>query len=250
MLKADFHIHTKEDPFDYHYIPYTAKDLIRHAAKKGFKVLSITNHHSIYFNREIESFAKKKGILLIPGAEPRIKGKDVVLINITKNDLRKIKTLDDLEKMKDSALIIAPHPFFLKGECLKGKVIEYIDSFHAIEYSHFYTNLFITPFFRFLNGNVRAKRIAKKYKKALVGTSDAHRLYEFGKTYTLVDSAKKRDDVIDAVKRNKVRLVSRPMNPYHFTRRIAGDLIKNIIPQKLRLKKGVPKDWEEFFQKI
>jgi len=250
MLKADFHIHTKEDPIDRRYIPYTAKDLVRFAAKKGFQVLSITNHHSLYFNRQIESFAKKKGILLIPGAEARIKGKDVVLINIQKGDLRRIKKFSHLEKIMDSALIIAPHPYFIKAECLGHLLVKNIDYFHAIEYSHFYTSFFVTPFFRFLNGNTKAEKVAKKYKKTLVGTSDAHKFYEFNKTYTWVNSAKKKDDVIDAVKRNKVRLVSKPMTPYYFFRRIAGDIIKNTIPQKLHLRKGVPKDFEEFIQKI
>jgi predicted metal-dependent phosphoesterase TrpH len=250
MLKADFHIHTREDPCDRFDIPYTAKDLVRFAAKKGFQVLSITNHHSVYFNKEIEGFAKRKGILLIPGAEARIRGKDVVIININKNDLKRLKSLDDLEKIKDSTLIIAPHPFFLKGECLQNHLVKYIDSFDAIEYSHYYTNLLITPFFRFLNGNTRAVRIAKKYDKPLVGTSDAHRLYEFNKTYTLVNSAKKKDDVIDAVKRNKIRLVSKPMNPYHFFRRMAGFILKSFIPEKLHLKKQIPGDFQDFFQKI
>jgi len=250
FLKADFHIHTKEDPYDSPYIRYTAKDMIRFAAKKGFEVLSVTNHHSVYFNKELESYARKKGILLLPGAEARIKGKDVLLINITRNDLKKINTLEDLEKVKDSALIIAPHPFFFKGRCL-GKYLEkHIDLFHAIEYCHFYTKRMLSPFFSLFNGNTRAVRIAKKYKKPLVGTSDAHKLYEFNKTYTLVDSPKRKDDVIEAVKKGRIRLVTRPMRPDLFFRRILGFTIKEFIPQNLHLRRRIPDDFQDFFQKI
>ncbi|MBW2991461.1 PHP domain-containing protein [Candidatus Woesearchaeota archaeon] len=250
FLKADLHTHTREDPYDRATISHTAKDLVRFAAKKGFKVLSITNHHSVYFNRQIKSFAKKKGILLIPGAEPRIKGKDVVLVNIKKDDLRRIRKLEHLEKFKDSALIIAPHPFFFKGECLGNYLIKYIDSFHAIEYSHFYTKFLTTPVFRFLDGNRKAEKIAKKYKKPLIGTSDAHRLYEFNKTYTLVNSAKNKDDVIEAVKKNRIRLVTRPMTTVLFFRRTLGFTLKSFIPETLRLKRKVPEDFQDFFQKI
>jgi len=250
LLKSDFHIHTKEDPHDCYHIPYTAKDMIRFAAKKGFSVLSITNHCHVYFNRDIKAYAKKKGILLIPGAEARIQGKDVLIIDITNNDLRRIRTLDDLEKIKDRALIIAPHPFFLKGECLGNYLIKHIDSFHGIEYSHFYTSLFITPFFKWLNGNSKAVQVARKYRKALVGTSDAHRLYEMNKTYTLVNSAKNKDDVIEAVKKRKVRLVSKPMSPVLFTRRILGFIVKSWIPESLGLRQKIPEDFDDLFQKI
>ena len=250
FLKADFHIHTKEDPYDSPYIPYTAKDLIRFAAKKGFKVLSITNHQTIYFNKGIKDYARKKGILLLPGAEARIKGKDVLLINITRDELRRINTLEDLERVKDSALIIAPHPFFFKGRCLGNALIKHIDLFHAIEYCHFYTKQLVSPFFSFLNGNTRAVKVAKKYKKPLVGTSDAHKLYEFNKTYSLVNSAKNKDDVIEAVKKGSLRLVTRPMRPDLFFRRIMGFTIKEFIPQRLHLRRKIPDDFHDFFQKI
>lgn len=250
FLKADFHIHTKEDPYDSPYIPYTAKDLIRVAAKKGFKVLSITNHNSVYFTKSLWSYAKKKGILLIPGAEARIKGKDVLLINITKDDLKRIRTLEDLERVKDSALIIAPHPFFFKGRCLGNALIKHIDLFHAIEYCHFYTKQLVSPFFSFLNGNTRAVKVAKKYNKPLVGTSDAHKLYEFNKTYSLVRSAKNKDDVLEAVKKGAVRLVTKPMRPDLFFRRILGFTLKEFIPQRLHLRKKIPDDFHDFFQKI
>ncbi|MBU2440759.1 MAG: hypothetical protein KKA43_00330, partial [Nanoarchaeota archaeon] len=158
MLKADFHIHTREDPYDKYLISYTAKDLIRFAAKKGFEVLSITNHESVYFNKVIYDYAKKKGILLIPGAGAKIEGKHVLLINITNDDLKKIKIFEDLKKLKDSALIIAPHPFFIKKSCLGIKLEKYIDYFDAVEYSHYYMKMFQNSLLRFFDRNIPAKK--------------------------------------------------------------------------------------------
>ena len=77
MLKADLHIHTKEDPVHHKDIKYTAKQLIDHAANQGYEVIAITCHNKVYYNKKIKEYAKKKGILLIPGIEKTIKRKHV-----------------------------------------------------------------------------------------------------------------------------------------------------------------------------
>ena len=241
FLKADFHIHTHEDPCDSWLVKYPAKDLIRVAAKQNFQVLSITNHRRVLYDHLLKSYAKKKGILLIPGVESRIEGKDVLLIDVSNYELARVKKLDDLEKIKDSCLIIAPHPYFWLGHCLKNRLVEHIDDFHAIEFSHFYTKAFLSPFFRFLAGNSKAMEIAKKYRKPLVGTSDAHKLYEFGLTHTLVNSEKKKDDVIEAVKRNRIKLADNPMPGYLFFRRALGAILKEGFLEKVAMRNNIRK---------
>jgi len=219
MLKAEFHIHTNGDPYDNGFVSYTAKELIKVAAKQNFEVMSITNHNRVFFNNSLKDYARKKGILLIPGAEPLIQMKDVLLVNVSNDDLHKLKKLTDLEKLDSSALIIAPHPYFLFGHCLGYRLVRNIGLFDAIEYSHFYTRALLNPFFKFLNGNTKALEVARKYNKPVVGTSDAHKLYEFGRTYTLVDSPKNKDDIIAAVKKNKIMLETKPMPISNFLRR-------------------------------
>jgi predicted metal-dependent phosphoesterase TrpH len=250
MLKADFHIHTHEDPADFWLVKYSAKDLIRLAAKQKFEVLSITNHNHVFYNRLIKSYAWKKGILLIPGAEARIEGKDVLILNISNEQLARIKKLDDLEKIKDSSLIIAPHPYFWAGYCLKNKLIEHMHNFHAIEFSHFYTKAFPSTFFRFLAGNSKAVEVAKKYKKPLIGTSDAHKLYEFGITYTLVNSRKNKEAVIDAVKHNKIRLADNPMPGRLFLRRALGAILKEGFLERVALRNHIRNKRKAAIQKI
>ncbi|MBN2052498.1 PHP domain-containing protein [Candidatus Woesearchaeota archaeon] len=241
MLKADLHLHTHEDPFDFWLVKYSAKDLIRAAAKQKFQVLSITHHRRVFFNQEIKSYARKKGILLIPGAEPFIEHKDVLILNTTNEELRKLKKLNDLDKIKDSALIIAPHPFFLTGHCLENKLEQHINSFHAIEFSHFYTKVMLNPLFKFIAGNPKARLIAEKYHKPLIGTSDSHKLYELGTTYTMIDSAKTKDAVIEAVKRNKIKLVTHPMPPHLFFRRMFGAVLREGLMEQVFLKKKLQK---------
>jgi hypothetical protein len=51
-----------------------------------------------------------------------------------------------------------------------------MDCFDAIELCHFH----IGPF----NPNRRAKRVASRFGKPMIATSDAHRLHAFGRHYT------------------------------------------------------------------
>jgi len=196
MLKSDFHIHTGEDPYD--IIKYSAKDIINHAAKLGFEVLAITNHHKIHYNKGLSDYARKKGILLIPGVETHLGGGEILLLNVKKPGI--LNDFYDLEKLRDeNAVIIAPHPFYPLNSCLGKKLLENINYFDGIEYSHFYLNKF--NFF-----NAKAVKIANKHSKTIIGTSDAHRLYQFGYTYSLVDCDKNIDSILEAIRKGKVKI--------------------------------------------
>ena len=216
MLKADLHIHTKEDLLDYYVIKYNAKQLIDRAARLGFEVLAITCHEKVVFNDDLKKYAARKGILLISGIEKKIEGSHILIYNVKQEEIDKINKLDDLNMLRrKNTLIIAPHPFFIKDSIGK-KLLKYIDFFDAIEYSHFYLN-----FFNILNK--RAVKIAKKYNKSLIGTSDAHRLYQFNKTYSLIDSKKDINSVINAIKNGKVKLVTKPLKFLQFLKILIGE---------------------------
>jgi len=78
-LKSDLHLHTAEDPLD--RVRYTAKELISKAADQGFDVISITNHHRMTFDQDLLSYARERGILLIPGIEMTIQRRHVLVLN-------------------------------------------------------------------------------------------------------------------------------------------------------------------------
>ncbi|MBW3022758.1 PHP domain-containing protein [Candidatus Woesearchaeota archaeon] len=233
MLKADLHLHTSEDPEDSH-ISYTAKELIEYASELGFEVLSITNHNQLYYNQNIKKFAEKKGILLIPGTEISIKRKDVLVYNISKKDFAKIKNLEDIEKLKKrnkNMMVIAPHPYYF-WRSLGRDLVKKIKIFDAIEYSHFYSKK--------LNAmNKKAARVAHEYNKALVGTSDAHNLWRLNSTYSLINSKKEIKSVIEAIKKNKVKIVSKPLSPFKYLRIIFSLLIYRIIKKIYKQKRKI-----------
>lgn len=202
MLKSDLHLHAKEDRYD--FIKYSAKELIDLAEKKHYDVLALTLHDYFYYPKDLKEYARKKGILLIPGSEITIDRRDVLVYNANAGELAKIKTFDDLRKLKkrrgDSILIVAPHPFYKTRRCLMKEFERNIDVFEAVEYCHLHTKI--------INFNRKAEKIAKKYKKPMIGNSDSHNLYQLGLTFSYIDSKKDMKSVFEAIRKGKVKIKS------------------------------------------
>lgn len=197
-------MHAIGDPEDT-YLTHTPEQLIDHAANLKFDVLAISCHGKVLFSKKLEAYAKKKGILLISGAEANIEKKHVLIFNITDKERESLKTFDDVRRLKKKKdiLVIASHPFFPRPDCLKEQLIKNIDIFDAIEISHFYIRGF--------DFNKKAIRVAKKYSKPLMALSDSHFLWQLGKVYTRVDAKKNMRDFFKAVRNGKVAPVHQPM---------------------------------------
>ncbi|MBW2999186.1 PHP domain-containing protein [Candidatus Woesearchaeota archaeon] len=201
MLKADLHSHSGNDPE--HKLSYSHRELISFVSKLDFEIWSITNHDQIVYNKSLIDYAKRKGILLVPGVELTIEKKDVLIYNITRALMKKIKTFVDLEKYKDeNIVVVAPHPFFPGRRTLGRKLVKNIKLFDGIEYSHFYLSQ--------INFNRKAVSVAKKYDLPLIGTSDAHHLWQIDHTYSLIDCEKNIGSLIDALLGKKIKLVTKP----------------------------------------
>ncbi|MFN2622339.1 MAG: PHP domain-containing protein [Chthoniobacterales bacterium] len=179
-IKIDLHIHTLDDPKD--ALDYSAHELLERAAALGFRVLAITLHDAVFDRAEVFTDAARMGILLIPAAEMRLEGADVILLNVNRDEIESLRTLDDLAELRKrrgpSLFTIAPHPFYVFGGSIGQKLIEKIDCFDAIELCHFWG--------RFFNPNRRAVEVAERFGKPLIATSDAHRLHAFGANYTSI----------------------------------------------------------------
>ena len=98
-LKADLHLHTCDGVIEKD-IPYNAFELIDRGMKNGYEVLSITNHDSVTFSRYLRDYARKRGIVLIPGIELTLKRKHVLIYNVVEK-LHWIKNFSDLEQLRD-----------------------------------------------------------------------------------------------------------------------------------------------------
>ncbi len=202
LLKAALHCHTREEPKE--NLKYNARELLDRAAKLHFDVAAFTCHNFFFFPKEIQEYAAKKNILLIPGIERSIKRRHVLILNATP-DAEKIRTFEKLReyRSKNNCLIIAPHPFYRTYHCLKKKLIEHLDLFDAIEFSFFYSLK--------TNWNKKAIKTAKKYKKPLIGTSDVHFLEYFDTTYSLIEAEKNISSIFQAIRKNRIAIKTEPL---------------------------------------
>lgn len=221
-------MHTKEDGFE-PFIEYSAEELIDKAAEANFDVIAITHHMAVYFPKHLSDYAKKKGILLIPGTEAMVEGNEVLVLGKTK--VKSHMTFSELKELHDSgALVIAPHPYYPKKECLMWNLKKHKDLFDAIEYCHFYMGWFTNMF------NRMAIRASKKLGKPMVGTSDVHNMYQFNNTYTLVDAEKNIESVFSAVRKGKVEVVTNPLSTTKLLKHIWSMLTVNVERGRKRFK--------------
>ncbi|MBI4440888.1 PHP domain-containing protein [Candidatus Woesearchaeota archaeon] len=223
MLKADFHMHSSEDPLDWPAVKHTSFQLVDEAARLGYEVISLTLHETLHCPKELQDYAKRKGLLLIPGMEATVEGKHVLVLNPPEGTCNP-STFEKVEKVKaEGALIIAAHPYYLKSYCLGEKLREHIHLFDAIEHCHFYTN--------YLNRNKQALSIAEEFSKPMIANSDMHFFFQYNTNYTLVDAAKKKDDVLEAIRKNKLHVQTRPLSTFEFSRVFGNIMLASTDPR-------------------
>src|SRR5205823_13272735 len=98
-----------------------------------------------------------------------------IILNVTAAEAAQLRTFADLRQLRaerrESIFTIAPHPFYMLGGSIGSRLLKEIDCFDAIELCHFHKG----PF----NPNWWAGRVARRFGKPLIATSDAHRLHTF-----------------------------------------------------------------------
>ncbi|PYK29345.1 MAG: hypothetical protein DME57_10620 [Verrucomicrobia bacterium] len=203
-MKLDLHIHTLDDPKD--ALDYSAHQLLERAKQLGFGALAITLHDSVFDRAEVFADAAAMGILLIPAAEMRLEGADIILLNVTAAEIAQLKSFDDVRQLRArrglSIFTFAPHPFFKLGGSIGERLLQEIDCFDAIELCHFHKGLF--------DLNRRAVKVATQFDKPLIATSDAHQLHAFGRHYTSIPRPNELtiENIFSALRSGPRRVVS------------------------------------------
>jgi predicted metal-dependent phosphoesterase TrpH len=222
MLKVELHTHTSDDPID--KIPHTVPALIDRAAALGYHALAITLHDHQLDIRWFTSYARERGIVLIPGVERTIHGRHVLLLNFRRG-AADVRTFEDLARLKRRAagLVVAPHPFFPAPTCLGSYLDRYPLLFDAIEFNAMFTAS--------VNFNRRAERWAAQYGKPTVGNCDVHRLHQLGTTYSLVDAEPHPDAICAAIAAGRVRVESRPLTWIEVARTMGAMFLSDFAPR-------------------
>jgi predicted metal-dependent phosphoesterase TrpH len=209
-LKVDLHAHTAEDPQD--RIGYTARALLDRAATLGYDALAVTNHNALTYDAALADYAAERGILLLPGTEITAEGCHVLVIN-PRFPIRPghAYTLADIPRLKTpDSLWIAPHPFYFLFQSLHQRLYELLPYFDAVELASYHNSV--------LDLNNKALRAAAEAGKPVIGTSDCHTLWQFGKTYSLVQAEKNMASIIAAVKAGRIRVRTSPISVWTMVR--------------------------------
>ncbi len=209
-LKLDFHVHTSDDVFD--HIPHGPEQLVDEMVRQGFDGFAVTNHDHYAINPRLTGYARERGLVIIPGMELTWRRQHVVLINF--GEPGRVNSPDDILRHKcETSLVMAAHPYFPWAPSC-GKLLDARpELFDAIEFCHLYN--------RFINFNRRAVARADELGLPLLGTSDAHTVFQIGYTYTLVDAERDSDSIIYAIKKGRSRLVTSPFGLWNFLRVVA-----------------------------
>src|SRR6266496_2618858 len=230
-IKIDLHIHTLDDPKD--AVDYSAHQLLERARSLGFRVLAITLHDAVFERKEVFADAAAMGILLIPAAEVRLCGGDVIVLNVSPEEVAGLKDFDDLRELRaqrgNSIFTIAAHPFYVFGGSIGSRLLAEIDCFDAIEFCHFHIGLF--------NPNRRAQKMAARFGKPLIATSDAHRLHAFGRHYTSMPMppALTVENVFAGLRSGPLRLTSPPSSMPDFVSAIYFVFLKHPFQVRRKL---------------
>ncbi len=206
IFKANLHLHTSEDPKD-SGIKYNIYQAIDEAKKFNFNILALTCHEKFVFQEKMGVYAKKKGMLLIPGIEKKINRKEVVILNCQK-DIENIQTFSQLREYKrknPDVFVLAPHPYFPSTKTLGRSLEKNIDIFDAIEFSWFWHPK--------LNFNKKAKEIAKRYNKPYLATSDTHILKYLDISYALIEADRlEAKEIFKAIREKKIKNKSQSLS--------------------------------------
>jgi len=204
-LKAELHAHCSLDPHDYRMCAHSPEELIREAARLGYEVLAITCHDLDVWNRELSEYAESLGVTLIPGMEVHAGGRFHTLVYNFRTGCEHLDTFDKIRSRRGpDTLVVAPHPYYPAWTSLRGQLEKHIDLFDAIEFSGFFT--------RRVDFNRHAAQMSLKHGKPLIGNSDAHVLWQLGRTFTWILAEPGVQSVIAAIKRGQVRIESNALS--------------------------------------
>ncbi len=179
----DLHVHTKwsRDSLNEPNL------LIKTAKKVGLDGFAVTDHNEFEGAVITAREGRKAGIHVIMGEEIMTSEGEIIALNITER-ISPFKTPEEtVDEIKEQGgIVLVPHPTDLRRKGLGNAIYRIAPAIDMIEGVNG-RSLFID--------NWRAKRLAKKLGKSIVGGSDAHTLIELGKVATMFEDGDLRKPI-------------------------------------------------------
>lgn len=198
-MKLDLHIHSNRsrDAFG------SPREILAAIKRLGLDGCAITDHNAIEGSLEAGSMAKDTHLIVVRGVEISSAEGHVLAYGVSETVPRGLSVEETVDRIHAlGGVAVAAHPKrFPSG---MGLSLAMNGRFEGIEV---------------LNGgssrssNAHALSIAKARALAQTGGSDAHRLHEVGRAYTVLDSANTEDDVISLLSKGLARAEGRSRSP-------------------------------------
>lgn len=161
------------------------------------KVAAITDHNTVKGYYKVRELASAyKDVLIIPGIEVSTVEGDLLLLGAAEVPPEPWTVEKVIDFARDlGCLVIAAHPYreFGLGDLTKNYKVDAIEVLNAGSPSY---------------SNVLAEDLAKTMGLPGVAGSDAHRVNELWKAYTEIQASMDLDEILKAVKKGLVKVVS------------------------------------------
>ncbi|NPA69947.1 MAG: PHP domain-containing protein [Crenarchaeota archaeon] len=177
VVKADLHLHTV-----YSDGANRPEEYVKEALRRGFNIISITDHDTFKGSLQAIKFVKESkidNIIIVPGAEVRTNIGDILVycIDVQEDDFpRDVDELADWASDRNCILVPAhPLDIFRHGIGLSN-LLRY--SWKIVEV---YNGGILLPLL-----NEITYAIARRLSLSCIGNSDAHHISSMGSCYTLI----------------------------------------------------------------
>ncbi|MBI5060738.1 MAG: PHP domain-containing protein [Candidatus Aenigmarchaeota archaeon] len=173
----------------------TPQQMVACAKKKGIDIVAVTDHDTIRGGLEAAKYAKKYGIIVIPGAEITTRSGHVLALGIKKDILPSLSVEETIERIHaQGGIAIASHPFDVGNEGVGNLALkcDALEAFNAINLERI--------------SNWKARLFANKYKFPSVANSDAHCAEMIGYGRTEIYSSESIDDIFDAIQKGRTKM--------------------------------------------
>jgi len=218
-VKADLHLHTT-----YSDGVSRPEDYLKVAKKRGFSVISVTDHNTFQGSTEAVKLAKSYNILVVPGCEVRTELGDILVYCEEVPSEEAPRRIRDLARWArtNRCILVPAHPLDItrSGVGLVGLLSFRWDAVEA------YNGGTLLPLL-----NELTHLISKLACIPAIGSSDAHSILMFGSCYTEIrQEVNTARDVIEAIIKGHVK----PRKAFTYAERLKAKITTRVLKRAYR----------------
>lgn len=190
-MRLDLHAHSR-------YSPDSKLDpvgIVKIARQRGLDGVAVTDHNAVEGARKAWDYGRDNGVVVVRGTEVSTADGHVLAYGVTQPLARDRSARDTVQDVLGlGGVPVAAHPYRFWSGLGEGETVG--SPFAAYEVQNART---------LRRGNARARALAAARGVGGTGGSDAHFYDEIGHAVTVVEGASTEEEVLEALRRGRVR---------------------------------------------